>query len=136
MRFLVTHPSETRPSLLVHTCAAVNEAEVNRMRDAMFGLGCANGLLFDREQCVLLRDTFSSRAPASILAEGAPLRTDDVLANAGSGSLDARVTRWLEMLSTNWNSALPIDGAIAAPFLADVVPAASGSTVYATLDAA
>jgi hypothetical protein len=132
MRFLLTHASETRPSMLVYTCSAINEGEVSRLRDEMFGLGCANGLLFDPERCVILRDTFSSMAAESIAQEGDALRSDDVLAKVGGGSLDARVARWLEMMSTNWNSALPLDGATAAPFITDVVPAASGSMVHAT----
>jgi hypothetical protein len=132
MRFVLTHPSETRPSLVVITCAEINDQEVRRLREDMFGLGCANGLLFDAHNCVILRDSFASMSPDSIVAEGTPVRTDAVLAKAGGGSLDVRVNRWLEMMSANWNSALPLEPATAAPFIMDVVPAASGSMVYAT----
>jgi hypothetical protein len=131
MQFVLTHPSETRPGLLVRTCAAINDGEVRQLREAMFGLGCANGLLFDRERCVILRDSFASMAPESIVQEDETPATDAVLAKAGGGSLDARVGRWLQMMSANWNSALPIEPATAAPFIADIVPAVSGSIVNA-----
>ena len=70
-------------------------------------------------------------APQSIEQEGEPLRTDDVLARASGDTLDARVRRWLDMMSSDWDSALPAEAAHAAPFITDVVPAASGSLVYA-----
>lgn len=131
MRFVLTHPSETRPSLVVMTCDAITDAEIRRLRDEMFNLGCATGLLFDPEQCVILRDSFQSMSADAIVREGEPLGSDDVLAQAGGGSLDARVNRWLEMMSSSWNTALPSEPATAAPLITDVVPAASGSLIYA-----
>jgi len=56
--------------------------------------------------------------------------------NVGPGSLDERVGRWLEMLSTRWDSALPLESKVAAPFITDIVPAASGSTLHALQGAA
>ena len=109
MRFVLTPPSKTRPSMVVYTCDGINDVEIRRLRDDMFGVGCANGLLFDRERCVIFRDTFSSMTPESIAIEGDSASTQAVLANAGAGPLDARVGRWLEMLSSNWNTALPFD---------------------------
>jgi hypothetical protein len=97
----------------------------------MFGIGCANGLLFDSERCAILRDTFQSMTPDSIVAEEESVRTDDVLASAGTGSLDARVGRWLEMMSANWYAAPSVEPA-AAPFIADIGPAVSGSIVQAS----
>ena len=65
MRFVLTHSWETRPSMLVRTCASIDEEEIRRFRDDMFGIGCATGLLFDSESCAILRDTFQSMTPDS-----------------------------------------------------------------------
>ena len=130
MRFVLMLPSETRPSMLVHTCAAISDAEIRSLRDDMFGEGCANGLLFDAEHCVILRDRFADMAPESIVAEAERPPTNEVLAKVGDGTLDARVARWLEMMSASWNTALPREPATAAHFIADIVPAVSGSVVY------
>jgi hypothetical protein len=136
MRFLLTHPSETRPSLVVDTCPAIEDATVERLRTDLHGLGCPNGLLFDAERCVILRDTYSSMSADSIIVEAEQPATDAVLAKAGPGTLDERVAGWLEMLSVRWDSALPLEPAVAAPFIADIVPAASGSMLYALKGAA
>jgi hypothetical protein len=122
--------------MLVRTCASIDEAEIRRLRDDMFGIGCATGLLFDSERCAILRDTFQSMTPDSIVAAEGSVRTADVLANSGTGSLDARVGRWLEMVSANWYAALSGQLAAAAPFISDIVPAVSGSIVQASPAAA
>ena len=98
MRYVVTHPSETRPSLIVRTCPAIRDEDIERLRDDMFGAGCSNGLLFDATRCAILRDTFESMSRDAIVVEAGEAETDKVLTNAGAGSLDERVRRWLEMM--------------------------------------
>jgi len=136
MRFLLTHPSETRPSLVVDTCRVIDEAAIKRLRTDLHGLGCPNGLLFDAERCVILRDSYSSMDADSIVVESEQTATDAILAKVAPGVLDERVGRWLEMLSVRWDSALPQESAVAALFIADIVPAASGSMLYALKGAA
>lgn len=130
-------PGATRPSLVVDTVAAVDGAAAARLRDALYGLGCSTGILFDAQSCVILRDTFRSMEPSSIV-ESARVATREVLRD-GDGSealLDARVERWLHALSTDWDHALPLEPGLAAPFLEDIVPVASGSVVRALRPAA
>jgi len=117
--------------LVVDTCPRIDEAELLRMRNDLIGMGCANGILFDEERCVILRDTFESGSPDSIVLAAA-LATAEVLERLGafaSKSLDHRVGRWLELLSEHWDGALPAEPAAAAPFLPDIVPAAGGAVV-------
>jgi hypothetical protein len=137
MRFLLTHPSETRPSLVVDTFVVIDDTAVERLRVDLHGLGCPNGLLFDPERCIILRDTYASmNADSIVVVENEHSETDAVLAKAGPGTLDERVARWLEMLSGHWDSALPLEPGVAAPFIADIVPAASGSMLHALKGAA
>jgi hypothetical protein len=136
MRFLLTPPSETRPSLVVDTCASIDDGVVQRLRGDLHGLGCANGLLFDAQRCVIFRDTYATMGPESIAVEPESPATDAVLANVAPGTLDKRVARWLEMLSSHWDSALPLEPTVAAPFITDIVPAASGSMLHALPGAA
>ncbi|MEI8259420.1 MAG: hypothetical protein WCJ30_27445 [Deltaproteobacteria bacterium] len=135
MRFLLTHPSETRPSLVVDTCSAITDAAIAQMKADLHGLGRSSGLLFDERQCLILRDTYSSMDIGSIEVETRQ-PTDAVLARVARVPLDERVGRWLEMLSAGWDSALPLEPAVAAPFIADIVPAASGSMLHALEGAA
>ncbi len=130
------HPAETRPSLVVDTCLAIDEGVIERLRLDLHGLGCPNGLLFDAERCVILRDTYASMSPDSIVVEPEHPGTPAVLARVAPGPLDERVASWLEMLSSQWDSALPIEPSIAAPFIADIVPAASGSMLHSLKGAA
>ncbi len=133
MRFFLMRSSETRPSLVVDTCAQINDGEIARFREELFNLGCANGLLFDPERCMILRESYSSLSADSIVVTDSGISTTDVLSAIGqpTASLEGRVERWLEILAMNWDSALPAEPAMAAPFLADIVPAASGSEVRA-----
>lgn len=136
MRFLLTHPWETRPSLVVDTCPAIDTDAISRLRTVLHGLGCPNGLLFDDEQCIILRDSYSSMEPDSIVVEPERLPTGAVLASVPPDSLDERVARWLEVLTARWDVAMPLEPAIASPFIADIVPAASGSLLHALKGAA
>lgn len=133
MKFLVTPPDGSRPSLVVETRTQINEAAIQDLRAQLYGMGCPNGVLFDATNCLIFRDTFASMDKDSIIVEGTQLKTNDVLLRFGgtTDTLDRRVERWLGMLSTNWNYALSEESAVAAPFIADIVPAASGAVVHA-----
>jgi hypothetical protein len=132
VRFLLLPEGGSRPSLIVETRDVIDVAAIASFRALLYGMGCANGILFDQNECVILRDTFASMNEDSITVEGDRLRTAEVLARVGaSGALDQRVSRWLGVLSTHWDQALPDEPRVAAPFIADIVPAASGSLVHA-----
>lgn len=133
MKFLVTPPDGSRPSLVVETRPQINEAAIEDLRAQLYGMGCPNGVLFDTTNCLIFRDTFASLDEDSIKVDSAKLKTDDVLLRFGrtTDTLDRRVEQWLGMLSTNWNCALSDESAVAAPFIADIVPAASGAVVHA-----
>jgi hypothetical protein len=96
----------------------------------MLGLGCPNALLFDERECLILHDTYSSLDVDSLKEDGR-LPTDRVLAfvHTPDRALDERVLSWLELMATSWNTALPSDGDMAAPFITDIVPAVSGSNI-------
>lgn len=129
MRYVLRHPDDTRPSLLVHTSTVADDAAVERLKRDMHGVGCANGISFTPDECVILRDSFSSMDAASIHVE-ARLPTEKVLASIGRrvGELfDAQVERWLRRMTESWQSAIPADDAVASEFFQDIVPAASGS---------
>jgi hypothetical protein len=130
MIFLVTHPPDSRPALVVETTARIDDATIAQLKERMVGLGCPNGLLFDANECVIIRDTYTSLEPASLEEDGR-VATDPLLTRvpAAQRSLDQRVLDWLRSMAAGWNSALPMDGAIAAPFITDIVPAVSGSHV-------
>lgn len=128
-RYLLMPPGDTRPSLLVELCPKVDERVLGEVRDAMVGLGCAHGLVLDADRCEVLRDTWEGTGAASIKVD-VVLETPRLLPGA-NGTLEGRLTRWLEALTKNWVGAVPREP-WAAPLLADVVPAASGSTVCRT----
>jgi hypothetical protein len=128
--FLVTHPSDPRPALVVETIARIDAAAVDSLKQRMLGLGCPNGLLFDANECVILRDSYSSLDVDSLVEEGRVL-TDRLLAKvpAAGHLMDRRVFDWLRSMATRWDTALPVDGDVAVPFITDIVPALSGSNV-------
>ena len=129
MRFLIVPEGGYRPTLVVDVVRdAGDEAVRQAFRETLFGVGCSNGILFDEKTCVLFHDSYSDMSPESIKVD-AEVGTGVVLARSGSGSLEARVERWLTLLTERWHDALP-DGDDAAPFITDVVPAASGSFVH------
>jgi hypothetical protein len=130
MLFLVTHPPDPRPALVVETTAQIDAAAIDQLKQRMLGWGCPNGLLFDANECVIIRDTYTSLEPASLEEDGR-VATDRLLARipAVQRSIDQRVLDWLRSMAAGWNSALPLDGDVAAPFITDIVPAVSGSHV-------
>ena len=132
MKFLLTPPGGSRPTLVVETRAHVDAAAIAELSAEIYGLSCPNGLLFDEDTCVVLRDTFQDLQPTSII-EDARLPTARVLERLGPSrgrSLDDRVQQWLSTLCADWDQALPEDPALAAPFITDIVPAASGTIIH------
>ncbi len=130
MLFLVTHPPDPRPALIVETTTRIDAEVIDRLKQRMLGFGCSNGLLFDADECVILRDTYSSLEIDSLEEDGRVL-TERLLARVrGSGrTIDERVLDWLHSMAASWNTALPLDGDVAAPFITDIVPAVSGSHI-------
>lgn len=130
MLFLVNHPPDPRPALVVETTARIDAGVIDGLKQRMLGLGCPNGLLFDPDECLILRDTYSSLEVDS-LEENGRVPTDRLLARvrAPGRTIDQRVLDWLQSMAASWNTALPLDGNVAAPFITDIVPAVSGSYI-------
>jgi hypothetical protein len=112
------------------TTARIDEGAIARLKERMLGLGCPHALLFDSIECLILRDTYTSLDVDSLQEDGR-LPTSRVLARvqAPGNALDQRVLRWLQSMAANWNTALPVDRDVAAPFITDIVPAVSGSSI-------
>lgn len=126
----VTHPPDPRPALVVETLEHIDTLAVERLKQRMFGLGCPNGLLFDADDCVIVRDTYTSLGADSLKEDGrVPTRQLLSLVRAPGRTLEERVLDWLRSMASSWNSALPLDGDVAAPFITDIVPAVSGSSI-------
>jgi hypothetical protein len=126
-RYFLTPPGDTRASLLVELCPKVDATVLREVREAMFGAGCANGLVLDAEQCVILRDTFQSMDADSIEEDPSRLETPRLLGTT-QGPIEQRLERWLSALVTNWHESVPHE-AWSEPLFLDIVPAASGSLV-------
>jgi len=130
VRLLVNHPPDPRPALVVETVERVNPETIARLQHELYRLGCPNGLLFDESSCVVLRDTYSSMRPDSLVADSR-VKTLDVLARVANGrSLDRRVLDWVRSMAASWNDALPSEPDVAAPFITDIVTAVSGSSIH------
>ncbi len=130
MLFLINHPPDPRPALVVETTARIDAGVIDRLKQRMLGLGCPNGLLFDPDECLILRDTYSSLEVDSLEEDGR-VATNRLLARvrAPGRTIDQRVLDWLQSMAASWNTALPLDGDVAAPFITDIVPAVSGSYI-------
>jgi hypothetical protein len=132
VKYLLTPPGGSRPTLVVETCPRADEAAIAEFSAELYGLSCPNGLLFDENICIVLRDTFEDMKPTSIEVER-ELSTDAVLGRLGPSrgrSLEDRVEQWLAELSSNWDQALPEDPELAAPFITDIVPAVFGAIIH------
>jgi hypothetical protein len=128
MHFVVSHPPDPRPALIVETMNVVDEMAIDLVKKLMIRRQCPNALLFDDRDCVLLRDTYSNSSASSIEEER--LDTASVLARVATrAGLDGRVFDWLRSMAASWSDALPTEPAVAGPFIADIVPAVSGSTI-------
>jgi hypothetical protein len=132
MRYTLTQGIDPRSTLVVDVCDRIDDQAIAGLKRFMHGYGCANGLLFDEDVCVVLRDTFSDISPTSIREERRiPTRLLLAMLGPGSaGSLAVRVGRWLEVLSKSWQAAVPRDSEEAQELLYDVVSAAAGATIH------
>src|ERR1700733_12654018 len=90
--FLVTHPPDPRPALVVETTTGIDAGVIDRLKQRMLGLGCPNGLLFDADTCVILHDTYISLDLDSLEEDGR-VPTDRLLARvrAPGRTIDQRV---------------------------------------------
>lgn len=137
MRYFLRHSPDPRPTLVVQTSEHVDDATVRTFRDLLYGMRCSSGLLFDPEQCRIIRDTFTSLDPESLQVE-TTIPTDEVLRKVERSyrrtrfrDLDHRVSLWLEVLAARWEDALPDDPALADPFITDIVLAAAEARISA-----
>jgi hypothetical protein len=130
MLVFVTHPPDPRPALVVETTERIDPSAVERLKQRMLGLGCPNGLLFDANDCVIVRDAYTS-LDASSLEEDGRVPTERLLSRvrAPGRSMDEQVLDWLRSMASSWSHALPLEGDVAAPFITDIVPAVSGSNI-------
>ena len=130
MLVFVTHPPDPRPALVVETTERIDAPAIEQLKQRMFGLGCPNGLLFDANECVIVRDTYTS-LDADSLEEDGRVPTESLLSlvSPTSRAIDERVLDWLRSMASSWNTALPLDGDVAGPFITDIVPAVSGSSI-------
>ncbi len=128
MLLVATHPPDPRPALVIETTARIDAGAIDRLKQRMVGFGCPSGLLFDPDECLILRDTYSS-LDADSLAEDGRVATDRLLARVRvrGGSLEQHVIDWLRSMAASWYTALPLENEMAAPFVTDIVPALSGS---------
>jgi hypothetical protein len=132
MRYTFTKGIDPRSTLVVDVCDRVDDQAVLAVKDFMYGYGCANGLLFDEEVCVLLRDHFTELSPASVV-EDRRIPTGVLLGTLGRenvGPLDVRVERWLDVLTRYWQAVVPKDSEDAQELLYDVVSAADGAQIH------
>lgn len=131
MRFLVTHPPDPRPALVVQTVEKVDDPSLAAFKHLLLRMGCPNGLIFDADRCVIVRDSYSS-LDASSLKEDGSVATDRLLVRVRNGRrLPDRVFDWLRSMAASWDAALPDEPEVAAPFITDIVPAVSGSSIQA-----
>lgn len=132
MRYTLTQGIDPKSTLVVDVCGEINDRAIEGLKRFMHGYGCANGLLFDERVCVLLRDTFSDMSVASIQEERR-IPTQVLLGTLGSsdaGPLAVRVGRWLQLLASSWQTAVPTDSSDAQELICDVVPAAAGAAIH------
>ena len=80
--------------------ARIDTAAIDRLKQRMFGWGCPTGLLFDPNQCLILRDTYSSLEVGSLEEDGR-VPTDRLLDRvpAPDRTLEQRVADWLRSMA-------------------------------------
>jgi len=129
--FQVTHPPDPRPVLVVETTAHIDEGVIEGLKQRMLGMGCSNGLLFDADECLILRDTYTSLEVDSLQVD-ARVSTARLLARMPGPDvpMDQRVLHWLHSMAASWDTALPPDPDVTAHFITDIVPAVSGSDIH------
>lgn len=132
MRYTLTQGIDPRSTLVADVCDRIDDQALDGLKRFMFGYGCANGLLFDEEVCIVLRDRYTELSPASITEERR-IPTPVLFTTLGSenvGSLYVRVGHWLDLLSRYWKDAVPKDSEDAQELLYDVVSAADGAKIH------
>jgi hypothetical protein len=132
LRYTLTQGIDPRSTLVADVCDRIDDQAVDALKRFMHDHGCANGLLFDEDVCILLRDEFTELSPASIVEERR-IPTRVLLGTLGRhnvGSLYVRVGHWLELLSKYWQDAVPKDSDDAQELLDDVVSAADGAKIH------
>lgn len=132
MRFFLNPPTSYDPSLIVETHRMITPEIEERLRSEMYGRSCANGMLFDDETCLVLRDSFENLGPQSVRVD-LRLRTEDVLRTVQGNTLDDKVQTWLELLSASWHHAIPPNQEVA-ELVYDIVPAAVGTQIQIVQD--
>ena len=132
MRYTLSQGFDHQSTLVADVCATVDDQALEKLKRFMYEYGCASGLLFDEEVCLLLRDTFSEVGPASVIEERRiPTRVLlETLGPSNTGPLEVRVGRWLEILTTSWRAAIPATSEDALELIDDVVPAATGAVIH------
>lgn len=132
MRFTLSRHVDPRPTLVVDVYETMEESAILKLKTFMYEYGCASGLIFDADQCLLFRDTFSEASTAAIQEEDC-ISAPALLATVGTRPGDttaSRVARWLQLLASSWPAAIPPDLNAAQSLLYDVVPAAAESTIH------
>lgn len=98
-------------------------------------------MLFDARTCYILRDSYTSINVDSIQVEGT-VPTVDVLRKMNRPgmpkptNIERRIERWVELLTTNWEEAIPDEPDISHYFLTNIVSAAAQASVSVRRDAA
>src|SRR5580693_8036011 len=111
MRFVAKHLPDPRPTLIVETVPSVDDSAIAALKEALSGRGCANGLLFDAKECVLVHDTYTSNDSSSFQEDGR-FSTDRLLSRIlGGRPLDERVFDWLRSMAASWSDTLPAEDA-------------------------
>lgn len=131
-RYRLTQGVDLALTLVADVCEKIDAKALEGLKRFMYEDGCASGLLFDEEVCVLLRDTFRDASVGSILEERR-IPTSVLLATLGAGNagpLVDRVGLWLKTLATSWRAAVPADSPDAQELIDDVVPAAVGAAIH------
>lgn len=126
--FFLLPENATRPSLLVQVSKSVAGHEEAELRAQMYGLSCPSGMLIDPERCLIFRDEYRSTGPESIVVVG-ELDSQRLLAAIPPGGHVQRVERWLNLLASQWDLAVPQGSESAALLISDIVPAAIGAEV-------
>jgi hypothetical protein len=135
IRFLLRHPPDPRPVLIIQASDQdTSTASLRDFRNFLFAQGCPNGLIFDSRNCHIFRESYTSLKAESI-QEDAQVSTNEVLRKMNHPgtpkpvSVERRVERWVELLTTKWEDAIPDEPEISRHFFSDIIPAATQASV-------
>lgn len=148
MRFTISQGIDPRSTMIVETMDGlsdkVGDADGQRLRAAIEGIRafmadsrCPIGLIFTEDECVVLRDTYSSMDPVESI-KNSHIATAELLEVLGPprGPLSHRVERWLELLTRYWPDAVPTSSGAAEQLIYAMVPAVAEGTVHPWASAA